>query len=131
MTAAVAPLVQGDLDAPFWQAWAADQRFFLHGCAICGRHDWPASCCPQHGAAAMAWVETPGEGVIDTFTIFHHAYVKELADQVPYAVAVVRLDDGPYFHTRIVETAPDAVHSGMRVRVRRQPGDAFPLFVPA
>ena len=131
MSAPVGPLVRGDLDAPFWEAWSADQRFLLHRCGICGRHDWPASCCTEHGAGAMEWVETPGEGAIDTYTIFHRAYTSELAGEVPYTLAVVRLDEGPYFHTRIVETAPETVRSGMRVRVRRDAGDAFPLFVPA
>ena len=126
----IAPLIKADPDAPFWEAWTSDQRFLLHRCGICGRHDWPATCCPTHGMSAMEWVDTPGAGVIDTFTIFHRAYIKELASEVPYTVAVVRLDEGPYFHTRLVGIAPDAVKSGMRVRIRAGAGDAFPLFVP-
>lgn len=78
----------------------------------------------------MAWVPTSGAGVIDTYTIFYRAYIKELASEVPYTVAVVRLDEGPYFHTRIIGVAPEAVNSGMRVRVRKGQGDPFPLFVP-
>ena len=128
--AGIASLVTGELDAPFWQAWADGERFLLHRCGVCGRHDWPASCCPEHGLAGMAWVETSGAGILDTYTIFHRAYSKELTDQVPYTVAVVRLDEGPYFHTRLVEITPEAVASGMRVRLRRGAGDGFPLFVP-
>ena len=128
MTDHVAPLIAGELDAPFWDAWKADESFFLHRCATCGRHDWPASCCVDHGRAPMEWVPTTGAGTIDTFTIFYRAYVKELAGDVPYVVAVVRLDEGPYFHTRIVGVAPDTVTTGMRVRVRKGQGDAFPLF---
>ena len=90
----IAPLIKADPDAPFWEAWTSDQRFLLHRCGICGRHDWPATCCQTHGMSAMEWVDTPGAGVIDTFTIFHRAYIKELASEVPYTVAVVRLDEG-------------------------------------
>ena len=126
----IGELVAGDLDAPFWDAWKADESFLLHRCAACGRHDWPASCCSTHGRGPMEWAATPGVGVIDTYTVFHRAYVNELAAEVPYVVAVVRLDEGPYFHTRIVGIAPEAVRSGMPVRVRRGHGDAFPLFVP-
>jgi uncharacterized OB-fold protein len=78
----------------------------------------------------MEWVPTSGAGVIDTYTIFHRAYLNELVSEVPYVVAVVRLDEGPYFHTRIVGIAPDLVKSGMRVRVRKGQGDPFPLFAP-
>lgn len=128
-TDAIAPLVKGELDAPFWEAWANGERFLLHRCAACGRHDWPATCCVDHGLGHMSWVETPGAGSVDTFTIFHRAYIKELASEVPYTIAVVRLDEGPYFHTRLVGAPPESVRSGMRVRVRRGEGDAFPLFV--
>jgi uncharacterized OB-fold protein len=129
-TVTIAALVKGDPDAPFWQTWASQQKFLLHRCAICGRHEWPATCCIEHGLAPMSWVESPGAGVVDTFTIFYRAYLKELAHEVPYTVAVVRLDEGPYFHTRLVGASPDSVRSGMRVRVRRDATDPFPLFIP-
>lgn len=126
----VAPLIKGDPDEPFWAAWRAGQRFLLHRCAICGRHEWPATCCVRHGLASMEWVESSGAGVIETFTIFHRAYIKELAAEVPYVVAVVRLDEGPYFHTRLVGIVPEAVRSGSRVQLRRGEDDAFPFFMP-
>ena len=77
------PLVAGELDAPFWDAWKADESFLLHRCATCGRHDWPASTCIDHGGGAMEWVATSGTGVVDTYTVFYRAYVKELESEVP------------------------------------------------
>lgn len=127
---AIAPLVMGDPDAPFWEAWAEGERFLLHRCRVCGRQDWPATCCPEHGLAPMAWVESSGAGAVDTYTVFARAYTKEMASEVPYTIAVVRLDEGPYFHTRIVGAPPQAVTTGMRVHIRRGLGDAFPLFTP-
>ncbi|RYE99084.1 MAG: hypothetical protein EOO78_15105, partial [Oxalobacteraceae bacterium] len=85
----IAPLIQGERDAPFWTAWTEGDRFLLHRCEVCGRHEWPATCCIDHGLAPMKWVETPGEGAVDTFTIFYRAYSRELAAEVPYAIAVV------------------------------------------
>lgn len=130
LTLAVGDLIPGELDAPFWDAWKADETFLLHRCEVCGRHDWPASCCITHGRKPMQWVPTSGTGVIDTYTVFHRAYIKELASEVPYVVAVVRLDEGPYFHTRIVDIAPAEVTTGLRVRVRKGHRDTFPLFLP-
>ncbi len=126
----IAPLIQGEPDAPFWDAWREAECFLLHRCGICGRHEWPATCCVEHGLTAMEWVEVPGTGVIDTFTIFYRAYTKELASEVPYTLAVLRLDEGPYFHTRITGIAPENVRTGMRVRLQTAKGDAFPLFIP-
>lgn len=127
----IAPLLRGDPDAPFWQAWREKERFLLHRCARCDRHEWPATCCPEHGLGAMEWVEASGSGTIDTYTVFHHAYRPELAAELPYAVIVVRLDEGPYFHSRLTGFAPEALRTGLPVRLRRGQGDPFPLFVPA
>ncbi len=126
----IAALIQGEPDAPFWDAWRDGERFLLHRCGICGRHEWPATCCIEYGLSAMEWVEVPATGVIDSFTIFHRAYTKELAADVPYTLAVLRLDEGPYFHTRITGIAPESIRIGMRVRLRRGTGDSFPLFLP-
>lgn len=127
----IGALVPGDQDEPFWQAWRDGEQFLLHRCDVCGRHDWPASCCVEHGRGPMQWVPASGEGVVDTYTVFHRAYDKRFAAEVPYVVAVVRLDEGPYFHTRIPGVTPEMVNTGMKVRLRRGSGDAFPLFVPA
>ena len=126
----VAPLVLGDRDQPFWSSWADHERFLLHRCRACGRHEWPATCCVRHGLAPMEWVEASGKGTVHTFTIFLRAYSRELAADVPYVIAVLRLDEGPYFHTRIVGIAPHPVQTGMPVVLRRGAGDAYPLFTP-
>lgn len=126
----IAPLIVGDPDAPFWDAWKADETFLLHRCGLCQRHDWPATSCPDHGMQAMEWQAVDAKGVVDTFTIFYRAYTKDMADQVPYTVAVVRMDDGPYFHTRLVHIDPKDVKVGLRVKLRRGAGDDFPLFEP-
>jgi uncharacterized OB-fold protein len=130
LDSAPAPLIEGEPDTPFWTAWADGERFLLHRCGVCGRHEWPATCCVDHGLAKMAWVAATGTGTIDTFTVFFRAYNKDLGTEVPYTIAVVQLDEGPYFHTRIVGVPPAEVTTRMRVRVRRGAGDAFPLFEP-
>lgn len=104
-----------DLDAPFWAA-CRDGRFLVHRCMECGRAYWPASTCLDHGAAPMRWDDASGRGVVHTYTIVHHAYRPDLADRLPYVVAVVQLDEGPFFHTNIVGCEPAAVHVDMRVR---------------
>lgn len=105
-----------ELDLPFWRA-CADEQFLVHRCDSCGRAYWPASCCIEHGGATMQWVPASGRGVVHTYTVFHHAYDPSFADRLPYVIAVVTLDEGPFFHSDIVECAPEAVHVGMAVEV--------------
>ena len=116
MTMRPRDVVPDDLDAPFWEA-CLDRRFLVHRCGACGRAYWPASCCIDHGSAAMAWEPASGRGEVYTYTVVHHAYDAALADRLPYVLAVVRLDEGPFFHTDIVGCEPDEVHVGMRVQV--------------
>ena len=103
-----------ELDAPVWDA-CREHVFLVHRCTACGRAYWPASTCLDHGSASMAWEPASGRGEVFTFTVVHHAYDPSLADRLPYAVAVVRLDEGPFFHTDVVGCDPAAVHVGMRV----------------
>ena len=105
-----------DLDDPFWEG-CVRHEFLLHRCAECGRAYWPASTCLDHGSASMEWVPASGSGAVFTYTVFHHAYDPRFADRVPYALAVVQLDEGPFFHSDIVGCPVADVHVGMRVAV--------------
>jgi hypothetical protein len=105
-----------DLDQPFWEG-CRDGKLLVHQCGVCGRAYWPASCCIEHGAATMTWVPATGLGTVHTYTIFHHAYDEWLAERVPYVIAVIELDEGPFFHSDVVECEPTDVHVGMRVEV--------------
>lgn len=120
------------LDEPFWQA-CRERRFILHRCTACGRAYWPASCCIEHGSAAMQWQDASGRGAVHTYTIVHHAYDPALADRIPYALAVVQLDEGPFFHTDLVGCELAQVRVGMRVEVvwdRIDENTVIPRFTP-
>jgi uncharacterized protein len=103
-----------DLDAPFWDA-CRNGQFLIHRCTVCDVAYWPASCCLDHGAAPMRWEPASGRGVVHTYTIVHHAYEPSMAGRLPYVLAVVRLDEGPFFHTDIVGCPPGDVSIGQPV----------------
>jgi len=126
--------VGGDpADLPFWEG-CREGKFLLHRCNICNRHYWPASRCIEHGAWDMDWVETPGKGTVYTYTVLHRALTPAMKDKVPFAVAVVQLDEGPFYHTNIIECSYDEVEVGMRVSVEMAEHDSglsIPVFKPA
>lgn len=109
-------LVPDELDAPFWEG-CKQHLFLVHRCMTCGRAYWPASTCIDHGSSAMEWQPASGHAEVFTYTVVHHAYDRSMVDKLPYAATVVKLDEGPFFHTDIVGCAADDVHIGMRVRV--------------
>ena len=127
-----ADVAPDDLDAPFWEG-CRKGIFLLHRCSLCGRHYWPASCCVTHGAKGMEWVPSRGRGRVHTYTIVHQSYHPAFADEIPYNVAVVELDEGPFVHANVVD-APDGIRTGMRVEVlfrEAAPGVVVPTFRPS
>lgn len=119
-------------DLPFWEA-CRDGRFLLHRCAICDRAYWPASRCVEHGDTAMAWVPASGQGTLYTYTIMHHAYTPDMHGQTPYLVGVVKLDEGPFFHSKIVDCPPDQAAVEMKLEAVMTPhasGLTLPMFRP-
>lgn len=126
--------VGGDpADLPFWEGCKSG-RFLLHQCGVCGRHYWPASRCVAHGDAKMGWVESAGAGELYTYTIMHHAFSSQLAAKAPYVVGVIRLNEGPYFHSNVVECPMDEIRVGMRLvveMIEHESGLIIPVFRPA
>jgi uncharacterized OB-fold protein len=118
------------LDLPFWEA-CRDGRFLVHRCDECGRSYWPASRCVQHGATAMRWVEASGRGTLYTYTVMHHAYTPAMKGKTPYVVGVVQLEEGPFFHSNIVDCPLDAIAIGMPLRMtmtQHDNGLTMPVF---
>ena len=119
-------------DLPFWEG-CRDGKFLLHRCNHCNSYYWPASRCVEHGDRDMAWVDVSGNGTIYTYTVLHHALTPSMRDKVPFAVAVIQLDEGPFYHSNIVDCGFDDVAVGMRVSVamtEHENGLSIPVFKP-
>jgi len=112
---------------PFFDA-AAEGRFLIKRCQACGEAHWyPRAICPFCHSDRTVWEESPGEGVIYTYSVLRRS------PSGPYAIGYVTLDEGPAMLTNFVEVAPDALRIGMKVKVRFQPTDGgppVPVFAP-
>jgi uncharacterized OB-fold protein len=117
-------------DLPFWEG-CLEGRFMLHRCAICQRSYWPASRCVEHGSAAMAWVTVSGIGSLYTYTVMHHAFTSSMKAKVPYVVGVIRLDEGPFYHSNVIDCPPGELRIGMLLRAemtKHESGLIVPVF---
>ena len=112
---------------PFWDA-ARVGRFLVPFCAACGKAHWyPRNLCPFCMSADTVWEESPGEGVIYSYSVMHRSPTG------PYAIGYVTLDEGPAVLTNFVDVAPDGLSIGMKVKVKFQPtegGPPVPVFGP-
>lgn len=62
-------------------------------------------------------MQLTGRGKIFSFVVFHKAFHKSFEKDIPYAVAVVELEEGPRLASSIVGVAPDQLRCEMPVEV--------------
>lgn len=115
--AASSPGPAPDGDSLLYWEGVARGELRIQRCMACGRHVfYPRALCPHCHADALEWVTAAGTGTIYSYTVVHQAF-GHFAEQAPFVVAIVELDEGVRMMTRIVGSAPDAVAIGARVRV--------------
>ncbi len=102
---------------PFWAA-AKKHELSLQRCGTCGSFRFPpAPVCPECTALGGEWTKLKGRGKIFSFVVFHRAFHKSFQKDVPYAVALVELEEGPRLITNIVGVALDQVRCDLPVEV--------------
>lgn len=101
MTSRPLPDVNDPLTAPFWAA-SVKHKLVVQACGECGYLRWPPGpLCPECQAEGGAWTEVRPTGLLWSVATYHRALDPAFADEVPYSVALVELDDGPRMYGRI------------------------------
>jgi uncharacterized OB-fold protein len=105
-------------ETAFWWENCRDGRLLIQRCGACGAAQfYPRALCSSCLAETLEWVQTSGIAQVVTFTICRVPVAEAYAPDLPYVVALVRLDEGPTMMTNIVECDPEAVSTGMTVEV--------------
>jgi hypothetical protein len=95
--------IRDPLTEPFFQA-VREGRLVVQRCNACNALRWPPlSGCPDCRSRDSTWVEIAPTGTLWSFVVYHRAFQPELASQIPYTVAVIELDDGPYMFGRLID----------------------------
>ena len=113
------PPAPDEVTAPFWQA-CRERRLVVQRCTDCETHRAPPSAvCADCGSFGFTFDESAGRGRVFTYTVVYHAGHPAVMDAVPYAVAVVRLDDcgGVKLISNVVGCSYDEVRVDMPVEV--------------
>lgn len=118
---------EAGVSGPFWES-AGRGQLALQRCEACERYVWyPRARCPHCGSADLKWTDSEGDGAVYAVSVHHRSPLPELADETPYAVALVDLDEGVRLMARVVDVDAESVAIGDRVRWRPDPkgGKAF------
>jgi uncharacterized OB-fold protein len=121
----------GGASAPFWAGCAAGELRYQR-CRRCSAVSFPpVEACRECLGADLAWEVSAGRGAVYSWTVVHRPATPAFA--VPYAPAIVDVDEGFQLLTNLVDVAPGDITAGLPVAVRFVPvagGLTLPYFAP-
>jgi hypothetical protein len=104
--------------APFWEG-CKQHELRLQFCTDCQKFFfYPRIFCPTCLSVNVEWRTVSGRGTLHTYVISHRP-APGFENEVPYTIAIVKLDEGPHMMTNIVgvEHTPENLPAGMAVQV--------------
>ena len=127
------PTISSEL-AP-WFDGARSGKLMMQRCTSCHAFRFPPrELCSVCLSNESEWVPVSGRGEVFSFNVMHQVYHPGFAGEVPYAVVLVKLEEGPKITSNLLGVAPADIRVGMPVRVvfeRISDEVTLPKFVPA
>jgi len=108
---------QGGFAGEFYD-WCRRGELRFQRCAACGvwRHV-PRELCAACGSTAFAWSPSSGRGRVFTYTIVMRAMHPGFAARVPYAPAVIELEEGVRMLSEVVDCPVEELQVDLPVEV--------------
>lgn len=76
----------------------------------------PRPMCTKCFSSDLEWVELKNKGKLLTYTVIHVS-PKQFESLIPYAVGIVKLEDGPKLPGMIQGVEPEKISVGMNLKV--------------
>jgi uncharacterized protein len=93
-----------DISAPYWKS--LEQGALSYAQCSCGHRWLPARVqCPACLGTDWQWLCSSGRARIISWVIYHVAYHEAFANEIPYNVALVELDEGPRLISNVIGCA--------------------------
>ena len=93
-------------------------QLMVQKCDGCGELRFPPhEICTRCLGRTSSWVAVSGRGEVYSFNIMHQIYHPGFATEVPYAVVVVKLEEGVKFVSNLMGVKPAEINCGMPVEV--------------
>lgn len=119
---------------PYWDGTAKGE-LWIQRCVSTGRYfSYPRRFSPYVVNGEVKWVRASGKGRLYSYVI-NHVAAPGYADEVPYVIAIIQLEEGPRVMANLlnVDPTPEALELDMPVQaVFEERGDlSIVQFVPA
>lgn len=104
------------VSAPYFRSGSRGRLVFQR-CPACGHaQHYPRAMCTAC-AATPGWEEASGLGEVYTYSVVRQFGAEPFRDEVPYVVAMVRIEEGLLVMGNVTDCPVDEVHIGMPVEV--------------
>jgi len=127
------PRISGET-RPFWEACRRGE-LLIQKCNSCEEFQfYPRGICSNCWTTDIAWFKSSGRGTVWTYTVTYQNRTAGFAEEVPYILALVELEEGVKMFTNIVQCNPGDVAIGMPVEVTFVEASdriSVPFFTPA
>jgi uncharacterized OB-fold protein len=109
------------LNRPFFEG-ARQGELRLQRCDACGQYWFPPSTnCSRCLSTAYTWTPVSGRGRVWSWIVMHQRYFKSFEADLPYNVAFIKLDEGPFMMSTIVGTPVEAIRCDLPVQATFDP----------
>ena len=101
----------------FWEG-AKQHKLLIQGCKDCGaKIFYPRKYCPECWSSQLFWSEASGKGKIFSYSVTMAGVEDRFAEDLPFVLALVDLEEGVRMMINIVNCKPDEISIGMDVEV--------------
>jgi len=123
--------VPSPLSQPYWDACARGELTYLR-CDTCGTvAPIPALVCGQCLGRSLTWTRSSGRGTLYSWTVVWRP--QHPTFHVPYAPAIVAVEEGWFHIGAVIGCEPDALAAGVPLAVEFHPASddiVLPYFRP-
>jgi len=110
------PIINED-NVPYWE-YAKKHELRMQKCTQCGYIRFPVNIvCPKCHSMEAEWTRLSGQGKVYSYVIYQQAYHPSYKDDIPYAVAIIQLDEGPRMESNITGCQMEDIKIDMPVEV--------------
>ena len=124
--------VPSPFSQPYWDACGRGELTWLR-CDTCGTHcPIPALVCGECLGRSLTWQRSSGRGTLYSWTVVWRP--QHPTFHVPYAPAIIAMDEGWFHIAAVVGCEADELVAGMPVAVEFHPASdeiTLPYFRPA
>ena len=110
------PLINED-NRPYWE-YCKKHELRMQKCDGCGHIRFPVSIlCPNCHSMDATWTKLNGKGKVFSYIVFRIPYHESYKEDIPYAVAIIQLDEGPRMESNLIVSDLEDIRIDMLVEV--------------